>query len=169
MKRLLVLIVCLISFSTLYAQPAKGKKISELTGKKVLGLFPTQMDGQGTNGDKDKVFGPQRKIGVTVHRDYTKGKKKMTLTLVNESPSVETVNKLITENQASNNGKYQVVDVNGYKALIQTSNSESNSPYLEMLLPIKTSLLVIKGNEITQDRLTREARKINIVKIAENL
>ncbi|ANE49268.1 hypothetical protein [Flavisolibacter tropicus] len=169
MKRILVLIICFGSFMTLCAQPAKGKKISENAGRKVLGLFPAQMNGQGTNSDKDKVFGPQRNIGVTVHRDYTKGSKKMTLTLINESPSLATVNKLIAQAGSSTNGKYQVVDVNGYKALIQSANSESNSLYLELLLPIKSSLLVLKGNDVTKDKLTNEARKINIAKIAENL
>lgn len=169
MKILLVLIICLISFVTLNAQPAKGKKISELTGNKILSFFPTQINGQFTNRDKDKVFGPQHKIGVTVHRDYTKENKKMTLTLINESPSVETVSKLIAQTGSSSNSKYQVVDVNGYKALIQSTNSESNSLYLELLLPIKSSLLILKGNDVTKDKLTNEARKINIQKIAENL
>lgn len=169
MKRLVVLIICLISFVMLYAQPAKGKKISELTGKKVLGLFPTQVNGQSTNSNKDKVFGPQNKIGVTVYRDYTKGNKKMNLTLINESLSVEMVSKLIAQTSSSNNSKYQVVDINGYKALIQSTNSESNSLYLELLLPIKTSLLVLKGTDVTKDKLASEARKINIAKIAENL
>lgn len=169
MKKILVLFICINSFLFLGAQGTGGKDISELSGKKILGLFPSQVKGQSANKDKDKVFGPKKHIGVTVHRDYTSGKKKMTLTLVNRSPSVTTVNELITKTSASNSGKYTVADIKGYPALIQKVVSENNSPYLELLLPINNSLLILKGNDVTENDLITEARKINLEKIAENL
>lgn len=127
------------------------------------------MQNKDKNNERDKVYKGSGFIGVTVHRDYGKGADKVSLEVINQSPSVGIVNKLIAQTEASNSGTYRVTVVNGYKALIQKASSENNSLKLELLLPVNNSLITLKAVNVTEDQLISMANTIPLSSIVKYL
>jgi hypothetical protein len=169
MKRILLLAVLLNGLLCLNAQQPAGKEISENAGNSILKLLPNRMQNKDKNNERDKVYKKSGLIGVTVHRDYGKGKDKVYLEVINKSLSVDLVNKLIAQTEATNSGQYRVTVVNGYKALIQKSSSENNSVKLELLLPVNNTLITLKAADITEDQLISMASAIPLSSIVKYL
>lgn len=169
MKKIILLAVLVNGLLFLNAQQPTGKKISEITGNNILKLLPQKMQNKDKNNDRDKVHKGQGFIGVTVHRDYGNGADKVYLEVINQSPSVVTVNKLIAQTEATNTSQYRVTVVNGYKALIQKSNSEDNTVKMELLLPVNNTLISLKATGVTEDQLISMANTIPLSSIAQYL
>jgi hypothetical protein len=169
MKKIILLAVLVNGLFCLNAQQPAGKKISENAGHSILNLLPQKMKTKDKNNDRDKVYKGQGFIGVTVHRDYGNGADKVYLEVINQSPSVGLVNKLIAQTEAANTGKYSLTVVNGYKALIQKSISESNSIKLELLLPVNNTLISLKATGVTEDELISMANTIPLSSIVPYL
>ena len=149
----------------LNAQQPPGKEISEEAGNNILKLLPESMQSKPKNTERDKVYKKSGLIGVTVHRDYGRGKDKVYVEVINKSLSVALVNKLIAQTEATNSGPYRVTVVNGYKALIQKSTSENNSIKMELFLPVNNTLITLKAFDVTEEQLIAMANTIPLSSI----
>jgi len=162
MKKIFILAIVCISVSAIQAQ----KKFTEKTGQEILKLFPAKMKDKNARKENDKVKDAKGFMGVIVHRDYGNDKQKVRVEAINYSPSLTSVNAFLN-NPINDPSKYQIVAINGYKAVIQTLYGESSEVSYELLMPLTATLLTIKTSGYTRDDLIALANTIPIAQIAK--
>ena len=165
MRKIVMLCALCLTIVSLFAQKTNGK-IDAITGKKILDSLPANMQGKNLNTKNDKVWSPSGFIGVVVHRDYGT-ENKVTLEVINQSPSANKVSTIIA--QPVSNANYTITQINGYKALVQTLKSEINKTGYELLLPINATLVTLRAFGYTQDQFLTMANNIPVAMIAQKV
>jgi hypothetical protein len=157
-----IITLCLFCF-TIIASNAQSPKIDKITGIEILKLLPTTMQGQNYNTTEDRVVGESDIVGVSVHRSYGAAQKKITLEVINYSPSVGNVNADLNK---TNPGKKTKTKVNGYKAIVQPFNGEAIKTGYELFIPLdNTTLIMLKVFDYTINELISMAQGIPVSQI----
>lgn len=175
MKNIFLIIVFYFIVYSIDAQQSSGKKIDVATGKEILKMFPQKMQDQSAIDKNDKVVKSLGSVGVVVHRNYGTGRKVMSLEVINNSLSVTNVNaaiaKLPNNNQGPDNNSVQskVIQINGYKGLMQPYWGEAIKSGYELLIPVGISLISFRAFEYTEDEFLNMSNTIPVATIAQKL
>jgi hypothetical protein len=119
-------------------------------GREVLKLFPLRLDTLSAIPKQEEVFGNTQFTGVTIEKNYGITNKKATLSVVINSPLLNSLNAYITSPLMAGLGSdpnTRIVKVGHYKARL-TKEAEEDQYKLE--IPMTNALLtltVLKSNE----------------------
>ena len=165
MKRIAMSIVIVLCVFGLNAQ----KKITISTGDELLKLLPEKLKNKEAKKVKDKVKPAKGFIGVTVHRSYGDYDQNIDIELINESPSLITVNEFLTKRLIANPVQYLIAVIDGYQGLLQSLTRENGTVDYELLIPISTTLLKIRTKGYSRDELIDFANNLPVKKIGSIL
>src|SRR3954468_18141937 len=122
MKKIFFLSIIFFTAFTLNAQ----KKFDEKTGEEILKLLPDKMKDKEAKKEKDKVKDAKGFLGVIIHRDYGEDDQSIRVEIINNSPSLISVNAFLN-NPVNNPDLYAVTVIDGYPALVQTLTNENST------------------------------------------
>lgn len=162
MKKTIIFFLIFFTVATINAQ----KKFDEKTGKNILNLLPAKMKDNGIKKENDRVKDAKGFLGVIIHRDYGNDKQKVRVEIINNSPSLISVNNFLND-PVDNPAKYKIITIGGYKGLIQTLYGENSKVNYELLLPMSATLLSVKTYNYTRDDLIVLANTIPVAKISK--
>lgn len=136
-------------------------------GKEVLKLFPASMDSLQAVPKEENVFGSNQLAGVTIEKKYGLYAKKGELSIVINSPLLNTINTYINSPLMagfSSDPNTKIVKVGNYKAKLIKENDEQNNYALE--IPLSNALLTLKITNSSENELLSMASTIPIAKMA---
>jgi hypothetical protein len=165
MKKIFVLVPFLFAFFLLHAQ----KKFDVPTGQGILNQLPTKMNGKNFIKEKDKVRPAKGFLGTTVQRKYGDANQGVLVELINESPSLISVNNTLSNPSTLNPNKDVITNIDGFQALVQSVSREDGRIDYQVLIPIEATLLSVKGVGYTRDELIALARTIPVAAIAKKI
>ena len=167
MKKIFIYSIIFFAVATSNAQ----KRFDEKTGQEILKLFPAKMNGKDAKAAQDRVKdvkGARGFLGVIVHRDYGDYNQNIRVEVINNSPSLISVNAFLA-NPINDPEKYKVISIDGHKALIQTLTGENSKLNYELLLPMTATLLTVRSTGYTRDDLIAMANTIPVATIAKKV
>lgn len=136
-------------------------------GKEVLKLFPANMDSLQAVPKEENVSGSNQFTGVTIEKKYGLYAKKGELSIVINSPLLNTINTYINSPLMagfSSDPNTKIVKVGTYKAKLIKENDEQNNYALE--IPLSNALLTLKISNSSENELLSMASTIPIAKMA---
>jgi hypothetical protein len=153
-----------------FAMQQMMQELDLLTGKEILKILPTVMEGKTANTKMDNVAGASNFLGVIIHREYGQAdSNKMELEVIGNSPMVATINGILSLPLIANNSDYKVIKMGGYKALVQKTTGTNDRADYEVQLPLNSSLITFKAPGYTQDQVIKMANTIPVTDIAKIL
>jgi hypothetical protein len=153
-----------------FAMQQMMQELDLLTGKEILKILPTVMEGKIANTKMDNVAGASNFLGVIIHREYgPPDSNKMELEVIGNSPMVATINGILSLPLIANNSDYKVIKMGGYKALVQKTTGTNDRADYEVQLPLNSSLITFKAPGYTQDQVIKMANTIPVTDIAKIL
>ena len=170
MKKIFFLFIIFFTAFTLNAQ----KKFDEKTGDEILKLLPDKMKDKNNGKDKDakkekdKVKDAKGFLGVIIHRDYGEDDQSIRVEIINNSPSLISVNAFLN-NPVNNPDLYAVTVIDGYPALVQTLTNENSTIDYELLLPMDATLLTVRCKGYNREEVIAFANNIPVAKIAKKV
>ena len=165
MKRIVISVVIILCVIGLNAQ----KKITTSTGEELLKLLPEKLKNKDAKKVKDKIKDAKGFIGVTVHRTYGDYDQNIDVELINESPSLPTVNEFLAKRLITNPIQYLITVIDGYPGLLQALTRENGTLDYELLIPISTTLIKIRSKGYSREELIEFANNLPIKKIGSIL
>ena len=145
-----------------FAMEQMLQELDMITGKEVLKILPTKMEGLDANTANDNVTGATGFAGVVIHREYGASDKNTSIEIISNSPISASLNAILASPfvGTGSNGDRKVIKIEGYKALIQrNTDSESKTPSYDVQVPLGSTLVTLKVDNPTTD----------IVKLANTL
>jgi len=141
-------------------------------GQELLKSLPETVAGLSKQNDKDQVTSTGWGwVGLTIHREYLKDDKQLSMTIANNSVMMSAINMyLANSTYAQTTGgeqKWKQTRVKGYKAVIEYDESSG----YKLTVPLgQSSLLVYEGvNFATEQELMTAASQFDIDKIKKTL
>lgn len=135
-------------------------------GKEVLKLFPLQLDTLPVITKQQEVFGSSQFTGVTIEKNYGITDKKATLSVVINSPLLNSVNAYITSPLMASYGadpNSRIVKVGHYKARL-TKEPEEDQYKLE--IPMTNALLTLTVSRTNEAEILAWAGSLPVEKMA---
>ena len=161
-----------------FAMQQMMQELDIITGKEVLKLLPPKMMNENALTASDNVTGASGFFGVLIHREYgvaAKGNaadsmmnKNISLEIISNSPIIGTINALLSMPFIGNSGDQKIVKINGYKALVSKSGSDT-TPEWELQLPLNNSLVTLRAPGRSQDDVIKMANTLPVAEIAKML
>jgi hypothetical protein len=195
MKRIIVLLIVIATYSTTNAQEfakrlteaktaysagkledsrfAMEQMIQELdivTGKEVLKILPTTMGDKPANLKVDNVSGSSGFVGVIIHREYgTVDSSKAEVEIISNSPMIASINAILSVPFMGASGVNKIIKIAGYKALVEKSTGSNERVDYQIQLPLNSSLITFKAPGLSQDDVVKLANTLPVADIAKML
>lgn len=148
-------------------------------GQEILKILPEKMDSLTAQKKKDNVLANSAGwIGTTIHREYgINPLNKVDVDIVSNSPMVASLNAWLNNPMFAQMGGRKSMKVDGYKGSYTFENVETtdtsgkaiSKPRSEMQIPIFSSLVTIKCENMKEDDFVKMLNTLPISKIAEML
>ena len=127
-------------------------------GKEVLKILPTSIDGKESIESEDNVLAQGAGIaGLNVTRKYgttSSETESIEFNLVNNSPMLKMINSMLSNPLMMSAGGMgqKMVRIQGYKALIETGESETGeTESVTIQVPFGDSLITVEFNKYTDE------------------
>lgn len=140
-------------------------------GQSLLKSLPESVGGLALQADKDKVTSSGWGwSGLTIHREYLKNDKQLSMTIANNAVMMNAVNLYLNSGYAQTTGgeqKWKQTKLKGNKAVIEYDDSSG----YKLTVPLgQSSLIAFEGlNFATEQDLMTAASAIDIEKIKKTL
>jgi hypothetical protein len=148
-------------------------EIDMITGKEVLKLLPTQMQGKAALIKQDNVTSASGFLGVVIHREWgTAGAsdgKNINVDIISNSPLIASINALLSVPFVGNAGGNKVVKIGGYKAMITKTEGANDAVDYDLQLPLNNALITLKAPGLSQDDVIKLANTLPLQDIAKML
>ena len=148
-------------------------------GEEILKILPEKMDTLVAQKKNDNIMANSAGwIGTTIHREYGMTyKNKVDVDIVSNSPMVASLNAWLNNPMFAQMGGRKAMKVDGYKGsytfeMTETTDTSGNAiktPRSEMQIPIFSSLITIKCENMKEDDFVKMLNTLPISKIAEML
>jgi hypothetical protein len=146
-------------------------------GQEILKVLPEKLDTMMAQKKNDNVMANSAGfIGTTIHREYgTSQKNKVDVDIVSNSPMVASLNAWLNNPMFAQMGGRKAMKVDGYKGSYTFETSESTdasgnavkTPRSEMQIPVSSSLITIKCENMKEDDFVKMLNAFPVSKIAE--
>src|SRR5687767_8681118 len=145
-----------------FAMQQMLQELDMITGREILKALPATLNNQPVKKEKDEVSGASGFTGIVVHREYGTAKP-VELEIITNSPMLAAINGLLALPFIANNADQKVIRINGYKALVQKveGETEGTSNY-EVQLPLTNSLVTLKAPGYSQDDVVKMANALPV-------
>ncbi len=138
--------------------------LKQKKGETIQGFLPDALDGWKAEKAKSENAGSgMMGGGSTTSRSYTKGKSKIVISVVTDSPLLQGLGSLLGNPMFNSGGKLK--RINREKATIKYSEKNQSGDVTLML--DKRFLITVKGSKVTEDELVAYAKAIDFKKIKE--
>jgi len=148
-------------------------------GEEILKILPEKMDSLTAQKNKDNILANSSGfIGTTIHREYgVTYANKVDIDIVSNSPMVASLNAWLNNPMMAQMGGRKAMKVDGYKGSYTFENSESTdtsgkavkTSRSEMQIPIFSSLVTVKCENMKEDDFVKMLNTLPVSKIAEML
>ncbi len=148
-------------------------------GEEILKILPEKMDSMAAQKKNDNIMANSAGwIGTTIHREYgVTYNNKVEVDIVSNSPMVASLNAWLNNPMFAQMGGRKAMKVDGYKGSYTFEMSESTdtagnaikTPRSEMQIPIFSSLITIKCENMKEDDFVKMLNTLPVSKIAEML
>ncbi len=148
-------------------------------GQEILKILPEKMDSLTAQKKLDNIMANSAGwIGTTIHREYGMSQQnKVEVDIVSNSPMVASLNAWLNNPMFAQMGGRKAMKVDGYKGSYTYEVSESTdasgnaikTPRSEMQIPIFSSLVTVKCDNMKEDDFVKMLNTLPISKIAEML
>ncbi len=148
-------------------------------GQEILKILPEKMDSLVAQKKLDNIMANSAGwIGTTIHREYgISQQNKVEVDIVSNSPMVASLNAWLNNPMFAQMGGRKAMKVDGYKGSYTYEVSESTDasgktislPRSEMQIPIFSSLVTVKCDNMKEDDFVKMLNTLPISKIAEML
>jgi hypothetical protein len=148
-------------------------------GEEILKILPDKMDSLVAQKKNDNIMANSAGwIGTTIHREYgVTYNNKVDVDIVSNSPMVASLNAWLNNPMFAQMGGRKAMKVDGYKGSYTFEISESTdaagnaikTPRSEMQIPIFSSLVTVKCDNMKEDDFVKMLNTLPISKIAEML
>lgn len=138
-------------------------------GKEVLTLLPAKLDALAANTGNDNVTANTGLTGCIIHRDYGTEPKGARIEIMTQSPLVASINAILLIPFVGNSGDgtQKVVNVAGYKAVLQKSaDTETKKESYTLQIPLNSTLLTLYADDSREADVLKWANTIPVDKIA---
>jgi hypothetical protein len=150
-----------------FAMQQMLQELDMMTGRAILKVLPATLNSQAIKKDKDEVSGASGFTGIVVHREYGTTKP-VELEIITNSPMLAAINGLLSLPFIANNADQKVIRINGYKALVQKVDGETEgTANYEVQLPLTNSLLTLKAPGYAQDDVVKMANALPVAEIVK--
>lgn len=144
------------------------QEIDMIVGKEILGMLPTDFNGQAANTQDDQVTANIGFVGATVHRAY--GNTGSQVEIISNSPMIATLNSFLNMpilGGMMRNSTTKVVKVNGYKSRLEKdSESEDGKSNYTLQIPMKSALITVTAKGMDENKVLSYANSLPLDKIA---
>jgi hypothetical protein len=148
-------------------------------GQEILKILPEKMDSLTAQKKNDNIVANSAGwIGTTIHREYgVTQQNKVNVDIVSNSPMVASLNAWLNNPMMAQMGGRKAMKVDGYKGsytfeMYESADASGNAiktPRSEMQIPIFSSLVTIKCENMKEDDFVKMLNTLPISKIAEML
>ncbi len=138
--------------------------LKQKKGETIQGFLPEPLNGWKAEKAKSENAGSgMLGGGSTTSRTYTKGKSKIVISVVTDSPLLQGLGSLLGNPMFNSGGKLK--RINREKATIKY-NEKNKSGDVTIMLD-KRFLVTVEGSQVTEDELIEYAKAIDFKKIKE--
>ena len=138
--------------------------LKQKKGETIQGFLPEPLDGWKAEKAKSENAGSgMLGGGSTTSRTYTKGKSKVVISVVTDSPLLQGLGSLLGNPMFNSGGKLK--RINREKATIKYNEKNKSGDVTIMLN--KRFLVTVEGSQVTEDELIEYAKAIDFKKIKE--
>jgi hypothetical protein len=152
-----------------FAMQQMLQELDVMAGKDLLKILPVKLDALSANTSNDNVTGNSGFAGIMIYRDYGAGDKTAEIEIIGNSPVMASVNALLTLPFGQSNGDSKIMKVDGYKALLRKTVSDTNTVSYEIQVPLTSSLLTLKVNGLSEDAVQKLAATLPVAKLVNLL
>jgi hypothetical protein len=148
-------------------------------GQEILKILPEKMDTLTAQKGRDNIMANSAGfIGTTIHREYGVSEMtKVNVDIVSNSPMVASLNAWLNNPMLASMGGRKAMKVDGYKGSYTYEESETTDatgkvikvPRSEMQIPIFSSLVTVKCDNMKEDDFVKMLNTLPVSKIAEML
>ena len=148
-------------------------------GQEILKILPEKMDSLTAQKKSDNIVANSAGwIGTTIHREYgITQQNKVNVDIVSNSPMVASLNAWLNNPMMAQMGGRKAMKVDGYKGsytfeMYESTDASGNAiktPRSEMQIPIFSSLVTVKCENMKEDDFVKMLNTLPISKIAEML